>query len=61
MDFLLMMPDENDSTCACCGEVLEYREYEEDPWEGRLDSYCENCAWMRCDAFPGSCRDEDIF
>jgi hypothetical protein len=42
--------------CACCGEGITRPNG--DPWEGRLDAYCEECAITRCDAFPGECRRE---
>lgn len=36
---------------------LSYRidRSENDPWEGRLDGYCYECALTRCDAYPGEC------
>lgn len=39
--------------CGCCGALIEPRD--PDPWEGRLDGYCEDCALARCDAYPGYC------
>jgi hypothetical protein len=44
--------------CACCGEVVTRPNG--DPWTGRLDAYCEECATTRCDAFPGECRRSPI-
>lgn len=38
-------------SCACCGKPNPLRQL--DPWAGRLDAYCEDCAHMRCDAYPG--------
>lgn len=39
--------------CYCC--LREVKARQPDPWEGRLDGYCEDCALARCDAFPGEC------
>jgi hypothetical protein len=41
--------------CICCGEQIHSLEYDyvHRTWEGRMDGYCENCANMRCDAYPG--------
>ena len=39
--------------CWCCGEVAPLRG-KDDPWEGRLDGYCEVCATARCDTYPGA-------
>lgn len=44
--------------CACCGSTfllprIHWRG--EDPWEGRMDDYCDRCALTRCDAYPGEC------
>jgi hypothetical protein len=41
-----------DNTCVCCGTNYGQRE---DPWEGRLDGYCYECALARCDAYPDEC------
>lgn len=41
--------------CYCCDKAAPKRN--PDPWEGRLDGYCEVCATTRCDAYPGSCRE----
>jgi hypothetical protein len=41
--------------CACCGTPFTPRIWN-DFWEGRLDSYCYQCAWARCDAYPGECK-----
>ena len=40
-------------TCVCCGLLVNHPE--PDPWDGRMDEYCVDCAWSRCDAFPGEC------
>lgn len=46
-----------DDPCCCCGlEIVDRRG--NDPWEGRLDDYCEGCALARCDAYPGACKGE---
>lgn len=37
-------------TCECCTSILVVRN--PDPWEGRLDGYCYDCATRRCDAYP---------
>lgn len=39
--------------CACCGRAIQPRH--PDPWEGRMDAYCYDCALSRCDAYPGEC------
>lgn len=39
--------------CCCCGAPIAARD--PDPWEGRLDGYCYECALARCDAYPGEC------
>lgn len=39
--------------CFCCNSPVEPRN--PDPWEGRLDDYCEACALARCDAYPDEC------
>ncbi len=43
------------SECWCCLAPVESRN--PDPWEGRLDGYCYNCALTRCDAFPWDCHE----
>jgi len=48
------MTDERNPYCVCCGRWFEDRG-DGDRWEGRLRDYCEDCAWARCDAFPGGC------
>ena len=40
-------------TCECCGNPIPMRN--PDPWDERMNEYCEECAWNRCDAFPGTC------
>jgi hypothetical protein len=47
---------EQERACACCGKPITPRD--PDPWDGRLDAYCEDCAHTRCDAYPGSCRSD---
>lgn len=42
--------------CCCCGKPAPKRT--PDPWQGRMDAYCEGCAETRCDAYPGACRAE---
>lgn len=42
--------------CVCCREEAPLRD--PDPWDGRLNDYCVNCAECRCDAYPGACRRE---
>lgn len=32
--------------CVCCGLKIEPHE---DSHDGRMDGYCEDCKWMRCD------------
>jgi hypothetical protein len=44
---------ESNTICHCCGRPVEPRD--PDPWEGRLDGYCEDCALNRCDAYPDQC------
>mgnify|MGYP001559815625 CR=1 FL=1 len=51
-----MTPSENDTpedpdSCWCCGVPAPNRA-PWDPWEGRLDGYCDDCAEARCDAYP---------
>ncbi len=48
----VLSPEER---CGCCGKQHE-RRGEGDPWEGRLDGWCDDCALARCDARPGDCR-----
>lgn len=43
-----------DAACWCCGEPAPIRG-EGDPWEGRLDGYCESCASTRCDTTDSTC------
>lgn len=40
--------------CWCCGEPAPIRG-EGDPWESRLDGYCESCATTRCDTTDSTC------
>lgn len=42
------------AACGCCGRDAT-RKRLPDPWEGRLDGYCDECALTRCDAYPGDC------
>jgi hypothetical protein len=44
--------------CGCCGKELQERD--PDPWEGRLDDYCYECALCRCDAYPGGCTPLEV-
>lgn len=41
--------------CWCCGNAYEPRDPATDPWNGRLDGYCEFCADNRCDHDPTNC------
>lgn len=41
------------SGCWCCGNDTTRRNG--DPWEGRMEGYCDDCSLARCDAFPGDC------
>lgn len=41
--------------CACCRAPYQYRQPKNNPWDGRLDAYCYDCASARCDAYPGDC------
>lgn len=50
------VPDTPD--CACCGFMARPRF--PDPWEGRLDGYCTDCAHTRCDADPGACGKNEV-
>lgn len=43
---------EASDVCWCCDGPYVARG-DADPWEGRLDGYCEDCALARCDAYPG--------
>lgn len=36
-----------------CGRPVEPRD--PDPWEGRMDDYCEDCATCRCDTSYSTC------
>lgn len=45
--------------CSCCG-YLFLKRIDNDPWEGRLDGYCYDCALARCDAYPGACGKERV-
>jgi len=36
--------------CACCGHHIVPRD--PDPWEGRMNAYCEFCCHSRCDVYP---------
>lgn len=40
------------ATCHC-GRTVEPRD--PDPWEGRMDGYCYDCATNRCDCYPDEC------
>lgn len=40
------------SVCHC-GREIEPRD--PDPWEGRMDDYCYDCATNRCDCYPDEC------
>ena len=42
------------NACWCCGESAPIRG-EGDPWEGRLDGYCDSCATTRCDTTDSTC------
>ena len=37
-----------------CGRTAA-RTQQPDPWEGRLDGYCDDCATNRCDCYPNEC------
>lgn len=49
-------PPTSRSDCVCCGFPVMPRD--PDPWDGRLDVYCQECALARCDAYPGYCPNE---
>lgn len=46
--------NKDEAACWCCEGPYVDRGGD-DPWEGRLDGYCEDCALTRCDAYPGDC------
>lgn len=48
------------SPCCCCQEPVELR-LSDDPWDGRLDGYCYDCALARCDAYPGECPNREPY
>ena len=37
-----------------CGADATRRELP-DPWEGRMDGYCDDCSWARCDTSYSVC------
>lgn len=39
--------------CCCCGKEHEQRDRATDPWEGRMDGYCNDCSDCRCDTSAG--------
>jgi hypothetical protein len=41
--------------CWCCGVIHPIRERESDPWDGRLNGYCDDCALARCDTSYSDC------
>ena len=49
--------DVQSERCACCNEPAPLRE--NDPFDGRMDAYCDECAWRRCDVYWGACSFED--
>jgi hypothetical protein len=46
------------TACVCCQGPYEDRARTGDPWDGRLNGYCWDCALMRCDA-EGCCQRND--
>jgi hypothetical protein len=36
-----------------CGQIALKRT--DDPWQGRMDGYCYDCASNRCDCYPDEC------
>lgn len=44
--------------CFCCGKKHPWR-LQSDPWNGRLNGYCEDCATNRCDCYPDECPNKD--
>lgn len=38
--------------CHCGREVIPR---DPDPWERRMDGYCDDCASNRCDCYPDEC------
>jgi hypothetical protein len=47
--------DRGGGPCLCCGAPAYPRAAADDPWDGRMDGYCDDCAAARCDAYPGDC------
>ena len=48
------VPHQPSAAMVChCGRTVEPRD--PDPWEGRMDDYCEDCAINRCDCYPNEC------
>lgn len=46
------MTDRTQTICHC-GRPVESRD--PDPWEGRMDAYCYDCATCRCDTSDAVC------
>lgn len=43
----------SEAGCWCCGELVVSRV--PDPWDGRMDGYCEACSLNRCDCYADEC------
>lgn len=48
-----------EAACWCCGEPAPIRG-EGDPWEGRMDGYCRECATTRCDTTDSTCSRKPV-
>lgn len=46
--------------CWCCNLPHQLRDPLNDPWQGRLDGYCEECAINRCDAYLEDCPNRNL-
>lgn len=40
--------------CWCC-QTWHVTRGDGDPWEGRMEGYCDECATNRCDCYPDEC------